>query len=452
MAYKGINFRSTAGYRADGAGETYSNGEVYPTTRNGQTFGWSLNLNANSRDRSATSDRRLAGVVYNVNTAVSDFRLDLESTGVGTIRLALGELAGADTQRVQLLDGGVVFATLSPTTNANFADAAGNLWNEQGWPTSNVAITHTFTSTNFTIRIGDGSSAGNTRLTHVSVDMAAADTTAPTMTGTMTSSGISSSGYTLDWSATTRADNVAIAGFQHSPDNATWSDVGNVTNKSFTGKAASTLYPNYVRTYDSANPPNYSTPALLLNVTTLAASGDNTVPSFGGSIVQGTITSTTSAISWGAATDNVAVDHYEVSKDGGATWANIGNVLNYTFTGLIPATVYEQRVRAHDAAGNISAVLAASVTTLAAAGGTVVSTPFENGAGGLLTTLVNLRVAVLDMATTPPTMVKAFTGRAVSGAGVLTCADAAIIAGTKYGLVTTDSAGNILGAEYVTAT
>lgn len=201
----------------------------------------------------------------------------------------------------------------------------------------------------------------------VLIEAYVADTTAPVMTGTMMASGVSSTGYTLDWSGTTRSDNIAIGGYQHSVNGTTWTDSGNVTSRSFTGKSASTLYPNYVRAYDTASPPNYSTPALLLNVTTAAPAGDTAAPNLSGAITQGAITSSTSTISWPAATDNVGVDHYEVSKDGGSTWVSVSaSTLTYTFTGLSASTTYGQRVRAMDLAGNASSVLALAVTTSAA--------------------------------------------------------------------------------------
>jgi hypothetical protein len=101
------------------------------------------------------------------------------------------------------------------------------------------------------------------------IEVMAADTTVPTMTGTMTSNSIGATSFTIDWSATTRADNVAVTGYETSPDNSTWTDQGNVTSKNFTGKTASTSYTTYVRAYDAAG--NKSTPALSLGVTTLAA-------------------------------------------------------------------------------------------------------------------------------------------------------------------------------------
>lgn len=208
-------------------------------------------------------------------------------------------------------------------------------------------------------------------------DAGAVDAALPTMTGTMTSSAITSSGYTLDWSGTTRGDDIGITGFEHSPDGVTWTDVGNVTSKTFSGLAASTSYPNHVRAYDAAA--KKSTPALMLDVVTAAPSSDTTVPSLSGSITIGTVTDTSAQISWPAGADNVAVTSYEVSKNGGTDWLNVGNVLTYTFTGLAASTSYGTQVRAVDAAGNKSTPpLSATVTTTAPSGVIVGAALFDN--------------------------------------------------------------------------
>ena len=58
------------------------------------------------------------------------------------------------------------------------------------------------------------------------------------------------------------------------------------------------------------------------------------------------------ALSWGAATDNVAVTGYRVFR-GTTQIANLGNVTSYTDAGLAPGS-YSYTVRALDAAGNVS--------------------------------------------------------------------------------------------------
>lgn len=96
------------------------------------------------------------------------------------------------------------------------------------------------------------------------------------------------------------------------------------------------------------------------------AGGDTTVPTLTGSITEVSKTANSISISWPAGTDNVAVTSYEVSNNAGSSYTDVGNVLAHTFTSLTASTLYALRVRAKDAAGNVSTpALALSVTTLA---------------------------------------------------------------------------------------
>lgn len=211
---------------------------------------------------------------------------------------------------------------------------------------------------------------------------AVADTTPPTMTGSMTSSGVTATGFTIDWSGTTRADNVAITGYEYSTDaGTTYTDAGNVTLKAFTGKTASTAYTTLVRAYDAAG--NKSTPALSITVTT-SASADTTLPTQSGSITSSAITSSGFTMSWPAGSDNVAVTGYEISTDGGTTYASVGNVLTTNVTGKAASTGYACRVRCFDAAGNRSTpALAATITTSAPATFGFLTDAWTNNTGSL---------------------------------------------------------------------
>ena len=98
----------------------------------------------------------------------------------------------------------------------------------------------------------------------------------------------------------------------------------------------------------------------------LGGSSDTEAPVLTGSITIGTKTTSSIAMSWPAGSDNVAVTSYEVSSSGGSSWTDVGNVLTHTFTGLSAGTSYDLRVRAKDAASNVSTpALAATESTLA---------------------------------------------------------------------------------------
>ena len=95
---------------------------------------------------------------------------------------------------------------------------------------------------------------------------------------------------------------------------------------------------------------------------------DTTPPALVGAITVTAVSTSSIAVVWPAASDNVGVAGYEVSDDGGSAWVGVGNVLAHTYAGLAPSTSYALRVRAVDAAGNVSAALALTQSTAAPAG------------------------------------------------------------------------------------
>lgn len=85
--------------------------------------------------------------------------------------------------------------------------------------------------------------------------------------------------------------------------------------------------------------------------------GDDTqAPTVPGNLAVGGATSSSLTATWSAATDNVGVHHYEVSRDGGTPVSVNGT--SHTATGLSASTTYRFKARACDAAGNCSAYTA----------------------------------------------------------------------------------------------
>ena len=145
-------------------------------------------------------------------------------------------------------------------------------------------------------------------------------------------------------------DGGAVSGLAVSANGSTFGGTA-TTAGSYTGRRIARLGSNGVTVYSNT-----------FTVTVNAGGGDTTVPTLTGSLTVTAITPTGYNFSYGAGADNVGVVAYDRSYDGGATWVDIGNVTSGTATGRAPGSVDLLRIRARDAAGNVSTpALAASV-------------------------------------------------------------------------------------------
>jgi chitodextrinase len=201
------------------------------------------------------------------------------------------------------------------------------------------------------------------------------DTTPPTAPSNLTATASSTSQINLSWTAST--DNVAVTGYwvercqgagctnfaqlPASPTGTTFSD---------TGLSASTTYVYRVRATDAAS--NLSVYSNTASATTQAVP-DTTPPTAPSNLTAAAASSSQINLSWTASTDNVGVANYRVERCQGAGCTNFAQLpttptgTTYNDTGLSPSTTYLYRVRAADAAGNLSAYSnAASATTQAA--------------------------------------------------------------------------------------
>jgi fibronectin type 3 domain-containing protein len=186
------------------------------------------------------------------------------------------------------------------------------------------------------------------------------DTTAPSAPAGLTASIVSSTQIDLTWSAST--DNVSVAGYRlercqgagctnfaqiGAPSGATWSDAT---------LSPATAYSYRVRAADAAG--NLSGYSNVASATT-SAMPDTTPPSAPSNLAS-TALMTQIVLSWTASTDNVAVTGYQVERCQGTpctVFAQIATSSSTTYTdsGLASGTTYSYRVRATDAAGNLSA-------------------------------------------------------------------------------------------------
>lgn len=155
---KGFNFRATSGFVVDGTNETYVlQNTAYPTTTviNGEsvTYGWeSGTVSSADRSTAAGDAPELSGVNFDApGNGNAVFRIDLPATGAYTVRVGAGDAGGTNDVNFILEDGTTAFVTSTDkgsTAADSFYDAALNLWTSgTAWHSSNVAVSHTFTST-----------------------------------------------------------------------------------------------------------------------------------------------------------------------------------------------------------------------------------------------------------------------------------------------------------------
>ncbi len=174
----------------------------------------------------------------------------------------------------------------------------------------------------------------------------APDTQAPT---TPTGLGVVSKTQTsiaVSWAAST--DNVAVTGYGAYQAGVAQGST-TATSYTFSGLACGSSYTLAVDAYDAAG--NRSTKAVL-SASTIACP-DVQAPTTPTSLHASTTTTTSIALAWTAATDNVGVSGYGVYTNG--TLASSTASTTYTVSGLTCGTSYSFAVDAYDAAGNRSA-------------------------------------------------------------------------------------------------
>src|SRR3989344_4064698 len=181
------------------------------------------------------------------------------------------------------------------------------------------------------------------------------DTQAPTTPTNLTASAISSSQINLSWTQST--DNIGVTGYRvyrggtqvASPSTTSYSD---------TGLSPSTTYSYTVAAVDGAG--NISFQSTSAQATTQAPPPpDTTPPSTPTNLFATAVSSSQINLSWSASTDNVGVTGYRVERcqgSGCTAFSQIATPIGTTYndTGLTANTIYRYRVRAADAAGNLS--------------------------------------------------------------------------------------------------
>jgi hypothetical protein len=260
-------------------------------------------------------------------------------------------------------------------------------------------------STTYSFRVRATDAAGNLSgysATTMATTSAASDTTPPTAPGTPTLTVVSSSQINLSWSAST--DNVGVTGYRvegcSGANCTTFGQIGTPTTTTYsaTGLTASTSYSFRVRANDDAG--NLSSYSSTASGTTSAAP-DNTPPTAPGTPTLSVVSSNQINLTWAASTDNVGVTGYLLERCSGASCTTFTQIATPTTTsssdtGLTVSTSYSYRVRATDAAGNLSGYSGtATATTM---NGTNIYTYSANGQLSTVTTSSGLVRYLYDAA------------------------------------------------------
>jgi glucose/arabinose dehydrogenase/fibronectin type 3 domain-containing protein len=294
---------------------------------------------------------------------------------------------------------------------------------------------------------------------NTSIAPAAPDTTAPSVPGGLNATAASSTQVNLSWTAST--DNAGVSGYRVErcvgSGCTSFGEIATPAGTSFsdTGVAATSTYRYRVRAVDAAgNLSDYSTIATV----TTPATADTTAPSAPAGLTATAVGPTQVDVDWTASTDNVGVTGYRVERCQGAsctTFAEISvpTVTSYSDIGRSASTTYRYRVRATDAAGNLSAYSSiVSVTTPSVPDTTPPSAPTGLTATATGTGTVNLAwTAAADDVGVMGYRVERCSGSGCSGFGEIATAtgtsygDAAVATSTtyRYRVRAVDAAGNL---------
>lgn len=307
--------------------------------------------------------------------------ISLQTGGTTTLYVTLGSARIIQVVGVRSKVG--CSGTLDSTTAAALASYPGMF--EVG-----RAVTDTFQDVDLTINNTYSSSATRDFRCNLGSPPDGTDTTSPTDGGNLAGSP-SATSVSLTWSAATDNSTLASALLYKVVQASTTSSINtvanadaattvtdwtaNITSASATGLTTSTAYAFAVLVKDEAGNKSLYTP---ISVTT--GIPDSTAPTVGGSF-SGAPGSTTIALAWNAATDNVTAAaslEYKVvtasltSSINTITLANsastvqdwTANITSYSVTGLTQEVTYAYAVLVRDAAHNMALYTPISVTTI----------------------------------------------------------------------------------------
>lgn len=200
-------------------------------------------------------------VVFNKKLSpaeISDLHASLGASNA--FGLVSGGAAAASPPSGTVTINTVTAGTTSASVNYSYSgsDATGYQYRLNGGAAtalgaSPATISGLTASTAYTLEVRATNATGNGAWSAVSNFTTAApagDTTAPTLSGVPSFSAITSSGYTVTWTAGT--DAVGVTGYEVQVASGGWTNVGNVLTTAITGRTAGATETVQVRAYDAA--------------------------------------------------------------------------------------------------------------------------------------------------------------------------------------------------------
>jgi YD repeat-containing protein len=295
---------------------------------------------------------------------------------------------------------------------------------------SNTGLT---VSTAYRYRVRANDAAGNlSSYSGIATATTLADTQAPSVPSALTATAASGTQINLSWTAST--DNVSVTGYRIERCSgigcSSFTQIATTTTATTynnTGLTTATSYSYRIRANDAAG--NLSSYSSVVTTSTL----DTTAPTTPAGLTASVISSSQLNLTWAASTDNVAVTGYRIERCTGSSCTNYAQIAtsttaSYSNTGLTAATAYRYRVRANDAAGNLSGYSTVVTATTQAADTQAPTAP----AGLTATATSSTQINLIWTASTDNVGVTAYLLERCQGAGCSTFTQIASQAGSTY--------------------
>ncbi|KJD34905.1 hypothetical protein PW52_12405 [Tamlana sedimentorum] len=214
---------------------------------------------------------------------------------------------------------------------------------------TNYALVELNQGTEYNITVRAYDEAGNESNESNIATFITLDIIAPTTPLNLVASNITENSADLTWSPA--SDNVAVIGYNIYNQFTLIQVVDNITSFTLTNLTESTTYNLIIRAIDAAG--NESEDSNI-EIFTTNTPEDTQAPTVPRNLIATNITETTAEITWTASTDNIGVTGYNIFNNG-TLLTSVGNITNYTLTGLNTSSLYNLTITAFDAAGNESA-------------------------------------------------------------------------------------------------